>query len=286
MPRPYTNLQSGIPLFQDHMEVFVSYLLFQLNQLRNRIRALNDDKLKKLDTDYIRGTFDRKIALSNDYLNFYAPGDDIFDCITKNAINSYKGTCSAFAFKGSIKWTGLVFTWKLEIDNKLIYENGLNYHYIDQYRGFVPSEQFISIYSINETEIEDSKIIHEYQKFIKNHKESQKNVIHLGQRGNGAISKFKSLYPKEKWDEIIKLGVEHAKKEAKIKALQKSKPLLNSLKNELNSLLGASKALSNFYLVDDVSSDVEDLNNKIYEIILKSQLVLDSVCYVVIDDGK
>ena len=43
--------------------------------------------------------WDRKIALSNDYLNFYAPGDDIFDCITKNAINSYKGTCSAFAFK-------------------------------------------------------------------------------------------------------------------------------------------------------------------------------------------
>lgn len=258
----------------------------KLNQLRNRIRALNDDRLKKLDPDYIRGTFDRKIALSNDYLNFYAPGDDIFDCITKNAINSYKGTCSAFAFKGSIKWTGLVFTWKLEIDNKLIYESGLNYHYIDQYRGFVPSEQFISIYSINETEIDDSKIIHEYQKFIKNHKESQKNVIHLGQRGNGAISKFKLLYPKEKWDEIIKVGVEYAKKEAKIKALQKSKPLLNSLKNELNSLLGASKALSNFYLVDDTSSNVEDMNNKIYEIILKSQLVLDSVCYVVIDDGK
>ena len=56
------------------------------------------------------GTFDRQIAIKNDYIHFYAPGDEIFDCIVENAIRSYKGMCTAFAAQSCVYWKGFIYT--------------------------------------------------------------------------------------------------------------------------------------------------------------------------------
>ena len=256
----------------------------KLNTMRNRIRALANDRIKHLDNSYIRGTFNRNVALSNDYLNFFAPGDDIFDCITNNALNSYKGTCSCFATKGKINWTGFMFTWRIQLDDKLIFDNGLSSHIIDQYRGYIPSGQMITPFELSDSGLNENVVISEFVKTISSNIENWKSVIHLGKRSGNIIDKFKKEYPKEKWntlvDEAYKLSLENAKN--KYASIRKN--LLLALKKELMSLTCAEKAISKYYNSIDISEKVSKENSIIFDVISKASIVLDSVCYVVIEN--
>lgn len=62
----------------------------------------------------IMGSFDRQVAIKNDYIHFYAPGDEIFDCIVENAMGSYKGMCTALAAESSVNWKGFIYTYSIE----------------------------------------------------------------------------------------------------------------------------------------------------------------------------
>mgnify|MGYP001863989549 FL=1 len=146
----------------------------RLNQIRNRVRVLNGEKELKANIGYIKGTFDRPTAISNDYLHFYAPGDKIFDSIVNNAIYSYKGTCSAFEGPASIDWDGFVFVWSVKLDEALICEKHINRYAINQYRGFLPSEQIITVVPAVERGVNDKEVIREYVKIITNNKDYKK----------------------------------------------------------------------------------------------------------------
>lgn len=71
------------------------------------------------------GTFDRNLALQMDSVHFFAPGDPVFDCITDNALASYRGRCSAFRLKGEENWQGLVFSYAFRPHYEVLYEQGL-----------------------------------------------------------------------------------------------------------------------------------------------------------------
>ena len=71
------------------------------------------------------GTFDRNLAMQMDSVHFFAPGDPVFDCITVNALNSYRGRCSAFRLKGEEDWQGLVFSYAFRPHYEVLYEQGL-----------------------------------------------------------------------------------------------------------------------------------------------------------------
>lgn len=65
------------------------YLNTAQNQfLMNVQNAYDKSMARKTQDRAIRGTFSRKLAIENDYLHFFAPGDEVFDCIVDNAINS------------------------------------------------------------------------------------------------------------------------------------------------------------------------------------------------------
>ena len=72
----------------------------------------------------IMGSFDRQVAIKNDYIHFYAPGDEIFDCIVKNAMDSYKGMCTALAAESSINWKGFIYTYSIEPNERLLLDAG------------------------------------------------------------------------------------------------------------------------------------------------------------------
>lgn len=94
------------------------YLNTNQNKFLLQVQEAFDKKMARRSMERsIKGTFSRKLAIENDYLHFFAPGDEIFDCIVDNAINSCKGCCSAFAVKSNITWTGLIFTWAIEPNN-------------------------------------------------------------------------------------------------------------------------------------------------------------------------
>ena len=254
----------------------------QINQLQNRVRALNGDKMHHTDVHYVQGTFDRQIGIENDYIHFFAPGDAIFDSIVANAVNAYKGTCAAFACKAPIEWNGFVFTWALYPEESYLLEKGVSTHLIDKYRGFMPIEQFQCAVTVSDTdEHTENEVLRVYNYLMTSNSVDRKKFQHLGSRSglNPNIELFMNLYPKEKWNQLVENAYANGMNNVKKKINDKLKKQLVMLKAELLKSSGAQKATSNFYQSVQ-NEDKEDENTLIYKCFLKPKLVLDSVCYV------
>lgn len=122
-----------------------SYLAQRQNQFISRIHELRQDKVDKNTSHYSRsidGTFNRKKAIENDYIHFFAPGDDIFDCIVDNAMRSCRGQAAAFAMKASINWTGFVYTWSLYPNERLLIEKGISLSYLSTFRYYLAVDRY------------------------------------------------------------------------------------------------------------------------------------------------
>lgn len=168
---------------------WASYLQSKKNEFANRIGNLysNYKKNNALDGKEIRGTFDRKVAIDNDYLHFYAPGDDIFDCIVDNAIRSSKGQSTAFAMKASLDWKGVIYTFSAEPNMRILLDNGISPAEIAYFRNFLTSEMAVIPIAFDRyKEVPIKSVLAEYEKLIKcGYKAVHKFVDHLGKRGKG-----------------------------------------------------------------------------------------------------
>ncbi len=254
----------------------------RINQLQNRVRAMNGDRTLRADVNYVQGTFDRQKGLDNDYIHFFAPGDAIFDSIVNNAINSYKGTCSAFACKTDINWEGFIFTWAIFPDESNLLEKGISTHVIDKYRGFMPIEQFQCAISIGDNDdVAEEVVLKVFNYLLTSDKINRKQFQHLGERSglHPNIERFIDWYPTEIWKQNVKDGYSKAFNLAKKKISQKLVKQLFLLKTELSKNSGAMKATSNFYMNHN-DNDVEQINDLILKCFSKPKIVLDSVCYV------
>lgn len=254
----------------------------RINQLQNRVRLLNGDKMVYSDVNYVQGTFDRKKGIENDYIHFFAPGDAIFDSIVNNSINSYKGTCAAFTCKTNMDWNGLIFTWALYPDESMLMEKGISVHLIDKYRGFMPIEQFQCAISITENcMLPEEEVLKMFNYLMSSDKVDRKSFIHLGSRSGlkPNIEAFINMYPPEKWKKLTCDSYGKAFESAKNKISLQLKKQLVLLKSELLKNSGAEKATSNFYN-NVINEENIQLNKTIYRCFSKPRMVLDSVCYV------
>lgn len=59
-------------------------------------------------------------------------------------MNSYKGTCTAFALEADFDWRGIVYTWNLYPNEQLLLENGIPLTAIRQYKSYVSADQVIT----------------------------------------------------------------------------------------------------------------------------------------------
>jgi len=251
----------------------------RINQLQNRVRVLNGDKVVHTDVNYVQGTFDRQIALDNDYIHFFAPGDAIFDSIVNNAINSYKGTCAAFACKTDMDWSGFVFTWAVYPDETGLLERGISIHLIDKYRGFIPIEQFQCAVSITDNcETPEDEVLRMFNYLMSSEQVDRKNFQHLGSRSGSNIGSFMDMYSYEKWNQLTNYGYRKASESVKMKIGAKLKKQLALLKVELLKNSGARKATSSFYKNDGNTDD--ENTDLIFKCFSRPRMVLDSVCYV------
>ncbi len=254
----------------------------KVNQMQNKVRSMNGDKAINTDKNYVQGTFDRQIALNDDYIHFFAPGDAIFDSIVNNALNSYKGTCAAIAFKSKIEWTGFVFTWALYPDMVKILEKELSRHLLDKYRGFMPIEQFqCAISTADDNWVLETDVLKIFNYWMTSECDVRNSVQHLGRRSgsNSNMELFATMYPPEKWSELVD-GVYHkADQTIKTRIADKLKKQLGMLRVELQKNIGAKRASLNYYSQTDVSNDTE-VNDIIYKCFAKPRIILDSVCYV------
>lgn len=105
------------------------YLQDERSRAIHRMQAIVDDVSNhgaRSAKRIITGTFDREKALELDHVHFFAPGDPIFDCITKSALSSCRGRCAAFRVECNVDWQGLVFSYTLKPNYEILYEQGLD----------------------------------------------------------------------------------------------------------------------------------------------------------------
>ena len=274
-----------------------SYFARRQNQFISKIHELRQDKTDINISHYNRsidGTFSRKKAIENDYIHFFAPGDDIFDCIVDNAMRSCRGQTAAFAMKASINWTGFVYTWSLYPNEKLLIEKGIPLSYLSAFRNYLAVEQVqVPVRIHAEGEIPDDKVIREFNSMIQRDIESSKDEIdHLGRRSRSEgflhifskykaanIDYFRSAYPQERWVDFVK----KSRKVSKDKALKvlRERSHITEAKAEMDRILISMIATSEFY-----NQELENYDKlkEIYDIVLESltkpTIRLESACFV------
>lgn len=265
----------------------------RLNQMQNHIRVLNGDKAIQSDIHSIQGTFDRNLALGNDYLHFFAPGDGVFDSIVNNAVSAYKGRCAAFALECSVNWEGFVFNWYSTPDELLLLKNGISLKQVNQYRGFLSSEIISTYVPIDGMSAEtDQNVIQEFKKYygipinqlkyyFANFGKRTPSKDFLGIRERYAISNlawFKETHSASQWISTVTTCHNTAKKQAieEFRKLIRIKALNDTLNREFCSVCAAAT-----YFGRDIDPiEKMRINKLILEAFSKPNIVLDSVCYV------
>lgn len=265
----------------------------RLNQMQNHIRVLNGDKAIQSDIHSIQGTFDRNLALGNDYLHFFAPGDGVFDSIVNNAVSAYKGRCAAFALECSVNWEGFGFNWYSTPDELLLLKNGISLKQVNQYRGFLSSEIISTYVPIDGMSAEtDQNVIQEFKKYygipinqlkyyFANFGKRTPSKDFLGIRERYAISNlawFKETHSASQWISTVTTCHNTAKKQAieEFRKLIRIKALNDTLNREFCSVCAAAT-----YFGRDIDPiEKMRINKLILEAFSKPNIVLDSVCYV------
>lgn len=274
-----------------------TYFAQRQNQFIRKIHEMRQDKQDKNLSHYSRsidGTFSRKKAIENDYIHFFAPGDDIFDCIVDNAMRSCRGQAAAFAMKAGINWNGFVYTWSLYPNERLLIEKDVPLSYLSAFRNYLAVEQVqIPVRVRAEGEISDDKVIREFNEMLQRDFESSKDDIdHFGRRSRqegflhifsqyraSNVDYFKSSYPQERWDDLVKKSRGVSKNKA-LKALRE-RSHVSEAKAEVDRILTSMIATAKYY-----DQEVEDYDRikEIYDVVIealeKPTVRLESACYV------
>ena len=250
----------------------------KMNKMRNRVRVLTGLKEKNFEDNSIVGTFDRNYAIMNDYIHFFAPGDEIFDSIISNATNSYRGTSTAIKANSRLNWNGIIYFWRLSLDESLVYKNNVSIDLINQYRGYLPTNDLISIFSFSDNEISQDEVINEFKRLQK--LDIKNEIIHYGKRSTSHLQVFKNVFPRDKWHNIVSESYKSSFAEIKVKVESIMKPILFNLRLEISNKINTQKTFSLAYMIKDDSDNIKVLMNKIYNVVSSPKIELDSVCYI------
>ena len=244
----------------------------------------------------IIGTFNRRISIENDYLHFFAPGDEIFDCIVENAVNSYKGTCTAIVVESDFEWKGIVYTWNTYPNEQLLLKKGIPLTALRQYRNYIPSNLISTAISTPSYEqVSTDKVLRLMETVSKETVSQIKNdIVHLGRRsvksdslhikekyGCSNIEWFKQVYPADKWSNFISSSMKLAK--AQVKAKIKSSSNIKIAAADIEQTLNAEVAQAKFF---GISIDEIAKKREVYETVLEAlksmKVELDAAAFVMV----
>ena len=242
----------------------------------------------------IEGTFNRKTAISSDYLHFFAPGDDIFDCIVDNAMKSCRGQVASFAFKSSTEWKGLIYVWSLAPAEEALIDNDIPLFYLSPFRNYIAVDQvIIPVAFSNYSSVEERIVVSEYERIIHaGYEENKSDVEHLGKRGMSEgflripssnkvsnVEWFKALYPPERWESLVDRSREISETKARKKLMKLSH--IKEAKDEIQRMLASNLSTAQFY---GISENDYGRQKEIYNVVLQSlenpKLTLESASYV------
>lgn len=261
-----------------------NYLSKKQNQIAIRVqRGLEEVKQKNIfkDNRIIKGSFDRDVAIKNDYIHFYAPGDEIFDCITDNAMHSYKGMATAFAAVSSIDWKGFIYTFSIEPNERLLLDDGVSLYALGLFRQYLATTiQVIPVPFSAYDQVPLKSVISEHRRIVQSGYFNENDAIdHLGRRGNGSgflnlpkrykctnIEWFKAQYSDERWEKMVVQSSKIARKSAFDKYRKESN--LSGAKEMIEQILSTYDARFNYY--GTKGTDSIEVIKRQYEIIYNS----------------
>lgn len=269
---------------------FDEYMLSSQNQFITKVTNMYNKGTTNSDRT-IRGTFERKRAIENDYLHFFAPGDAIFDCIVENAMNTCKGQASAFAIESKYNWKGFIFTFKLTPDTIKVLKENQSIYLLNSYRTYLCNDLIsVAIPLENREEIPEEAILRELNNFI-SQKDARNSTVSFGKRGKSAkflssvitgdtnIEWFKQTFNKELWEQLVAKSYKSALQTAKKRFLSKSN--IAGAKEEMMRQLSSRKANLGYYGIDDDSIELLEKQNKVVLDVIKSaKVTLDSACFI------
>lgn len=274
------------------------YLFKKQNAVAIRVqRGVEEENEKNTVRSHrmIKGTFDRDIAIKNDYIHFYAPGDEIFDCIVDNAMHSYKGRCTAFAVKSNIEWKGFVYTYSIEPDEMYLIKEGVPLFALSQFRQYLSNSlQVVPVPFKNYAEIPEEIIVEEHKRVCElGYFDNRKEIDHLGRRGRSSgllkISErynlsnsewFKIQYDEESWEKLVDQSRTIASKNARNKFSMES-DLLGA--KELIDQILSTKESSEKYYETSSNESIEELERQyqiIYRSLEKPRIRLEAACFL------
>lgn len=279
-----------------------NYLNKKQNEIAIRVqRGLEEEKNIFKNNRIIIGTFERDIAIKNDYIHFYAPGDEIFDCITDNAMYSYKGMATAFAAVSSIDWKGFIYTFSIEPNEKLLLDEGVSLYALGLLRQYLASTiQVIPVPFSAYDHIPLKSVISEHRRIVQSGYFNEDDAIdHLGRRGKGSgflnlpkrykctnLEWFKAQYPDERWEKLVVQSSKIARRNAFDQYKRESD--LSGAREMIEQILSAYEAKSSFYGTKDTDS-MEVLKQQyeiIYSSLCKPTIRMESASFVWLVKGN
>lgn len=244
------------------------------NKLQLSLQQKNNSNQEKA----IIGTYRRDIALKNDYIHLFAPGDAVFDTVVENAVSSSKGQAAAVMIPGPFNWKGFVFNWSFYPDQTALVQQGVPVEALNDYRSSLPTKARPYLYTIEgDDEITETQVLQVYSQWISSDRLSKQ--IHLGKRTqNGPLEWFKEEYPKKDWINLLT----EARKETYKKATQYIQRASNigRIRSEIEQRTAARMARDRYYGMTEDSEQEETRQKLIWEAYKKPKRKLQSILYL------
>ena len=243
----------------------------------------------------IKGTFDRDTGIKNDYIHFYAPGDEIFDCIVDNALYSYRGMCTAFAAKSSIEWKGFIYTYSIEPNERLLLDEGISLYNLGMFRQYLATSiQVVPVPFSIYKEVDNKIVLSEHKRITQmGYFNRADSIDHLGRRGkedgflripsrfrSSNIEWFKSQYSDERWESLVDKSYSLSYKKAKKNYVKESN--LAGAKEMIEQLISTKESRMNFFGEDSYESidEIKSQYEILYESLTKPIIRLESASFV------
>lgn len=264
----------------------------------NAQRGLEEEKEHNITKNNrtIKGTFNRETAIKNDYIHFFAPGDEIFDCIIENAEQSYKGKSCAFIYgTNEVEWCGMVYTFSVQPKESVLINNNISPYEISQYRSFLSTKLIKIPVAFTDCNEETTKLaMKKYEQLISkgySNDDEDDRYEHLGRRGkkggflyykHEGISNadwFKILFSDEKWKNLVDTSYNNAK----AKAFKKISDQLdiNGVKELMESNISSLEASSKYFgLKSNELNEMKMKNESIINSLEKPVIKTESACFM------
>lgn len=278
------------PLWED-------YINKNSSKFSRRVQELYETKQGRRQTNNARtleGTFDRQMAIENDYLHFFAPGDEVFDSIVDNALRSDKGQCAALMFESDFTWKGFVFTFTLEPNIQLLLENNMPVTAIGRFKNYITMDQIVVPAALDAySDVSADKVISQLEKISSLPVSKQRGaVVHFGRRKAeqdflnikeryrcSNLEWFISQFPEEVWEEYVDTARKKAIDTARVRFRRSSS--LKSAKREIDRMMNASIAKTRYFGSKPEALDkIRDQYMLIIKALQSSRIVVESAAFV------